>query len=214
MVLTLRVAHFLSVCLQQKPRVQMFKVWKVRVGLEKAKPCSQQDPWKHQNTVCRRFLWWQPFSYLLSFYEIGDEWGFPRAFTHGSVISLGLTEYFKQMKTKKASRIIQCLIAFPHVSPEKHNSPLSSFKWLPGGIWGSLTKCGMFFQHKESSVKMDHGLPFSVPGSPCITARSIHLIGCGGRHTESSPSFSKLSLVPEGHELLHMFWGVNWNHSP
>lgn len=56
---------------------------------------------------------------------------FPRAFTHSTVISLGLSEYFKQMKTKKASHIIQCLIAFPHVGGEKHNSPLSSSEWLP-----------------------------------------------------------------------------------
>lgn len=63
--------------------------------------------------------------------------GFPtnfmmnEVFTHGTVISLGLGEYFKQMKTKKASHIIQCLIAFPHVSGEKHNSPLRSSEWLP-----------------------------------------------------------------------------------
>lgn len=128
----------------------MFKAWKVDVGAGEAKPCSQHDPWKHQNTVCSCLLWSQPFSYLFRFsYQLHDEWGFPRAFTHSTVISLGLGEYFKQMKTKKASHIIQCLIAFPHVSGEKRSSASSSSEWLADWIQQRLINFGMLFQPKK-----------------------------------------------------------------
>lgn len=126
------VVHFLS-AFDCSLRVQIFKVWKVGAG--EAKSCSQHDRWKHQNIVCPCLLWSRPFSYLFRFpYQHPDEWGFPRAFPHSTVIALGLSECFKQMKTKKASHIIQCLIAFPHGSGEKHSSALSSSEWLTDWI--------------------------------------------------------------------------------
>lgn len=40
-----------------------------------------------------------------------------------------------------------------------------------------------------------------------------HAWGMGRVNAESSASFSKLSPVRGGHELLRVFWGVNCSHS-
>lgn len=67
----------------------------------------------------------------------------------------GLGENSKQMKTKKASHVIQHLIALPHVSGERHNSALSSSAWLTDWIQQRLINFQMLLQHKKNSIKME-----------------------------------------------------------
>lgn len=56
---------------------------------------------------------------------------FSKGFLHtATVISLVLSECFKQTKTKKASHVIPRPIALAHVGGERHNADLSSSEWL------------------------------------------------------------------------------------